>query len=495
MKKKLGVYIGNIFLALCIVLYATLLALYYLGGTGTLINDNSILLASVYFALLILGLFFHKGITRIPVYIFILLNLLFYGQRFIFLYLFPESIRFIRTINYTVDDINKALIYLLIYTAATMIGFKTAEFLPTNNNNNEKNNWLPKWLYRETSRNKFYIIILCSYIAKIIMSVYYQHTAQGALLNTKITDVFSIKLLLHLLLYFNFAQLIIFIILLQPEIRRKTKENIAISLIFILIMVSSLSQGSKAAIIAIALSYFIVKIVMGNYLFKKKTLLLLLIIMFTLPIMGPLSTTVRTSIILGVNSTKQFKEIFKKASTGYADDLIGISSRLGGIDWLAAAVSKTKKNELKDYVNLPSLGKDAANRLIPVPKVFPDKLNMLQQYTKVIWEIPVEQTFKITELPTFFSVLYLLFGYFSVFIVFLWGTLSLIVIKSNVSILIKVLYCQHLMVQLFLGGDIIESVKAFFMALFILWLITLIVSKRHRFIADKTNKFETLTNE
>lgn len=494
MKKQHGIHIRNIFLGLCCVFYIALLALYSLGGSGVLIDGDSILLASIYFILLILSLYFYKGNTRVAVYTFVLLSIMYYGQRFVFLYLFPESIRFAQTVVYNTNDINTALVYLLICTTAVLIGFKAGEFYPANRGNNKKEKWLPKWLYYESSRKKFYIISLCVYITRIIMSIYYQHTAEGLLLTTRITDSFILKLLLHLLFYFNFVPIIIFIILLQPEIKRKANENITIFIIFLLMMLTSLSQGSKAAIISIVFCYFVVKLVREDYVFKKKALALALIIVLTMPIMAPLSVTVRTSIIRGVTSVEQFKEIYKNATNGFIDDLVSTSSRLGGVDWLAVAVSENAGSELKDYVNLSSLGKDAANRLIPIPKIFPDKLNMLQEYTMVVWRIPAEKTFKVTELPTFLGVSYLFFNYFAVFIVFLWAMTSVVVLKSNMSIIIKALFFQHLVVQLFMGGDIVESVKAFFMAVFILWLIKFVVALRYK-IAEVTGKLAVVRND
>jgi len=437
-------------------------------------------LSSIYFVLLIISLYLYKGSTKVAVYIFFLLSLIFYAQRIVFLYIFPESIRYARTVNYTTSDINTALLYLLICTIAVFIGFKAGEFIPLKKGNSKESKWLPKWMYSESSRMKFYIVSLCVYLIRIIMSVYYQHTAEGALLNTRITQSFVMKLVLHLLFYFNFVQLIIFIILLHPDIRRKTKENITILIIFALLMLTSLSQGSKAAVISIALSYFVVKIMLENYTFKKKTLALVLIIMLTFPVMAPLSVSVRTSIILGVKSMDQFSRIFKKASQGYIDDLIANSSRLGGVDWLAVAVSEDKKDELRGCVNPSSLGEDAARRLIPVPNLFPDKPNMLQKYTTVVWKLPREEISKVTELPTFLGVTYLLFGYFAFFVVFLWGMISVIVMRSNISLVLKVLFFQHLVIQLFLGGDIVESVKAFFMAVFILWLIKLAIAPGYK---------------
>jgi hypothetical protein len=480
MKKEPGIHIRNILLGVIVFLYVLLLAPNLPESYRILINGDSVLLASIYYILLIISLYLYKGSTKVAVYIFFLLSLIFYAQRIVFLYIFPESIRYAWTVNYTTNDINTALLYLLICTIAVFIGFKAGEFFPLSGRNNKEGKWLPEWLYSEPSRMKFYIISICVYLIRIIMSVYYQHTAEGALLNTRITHSFIMKLILHLLFYFNFVQLIIFIILLYPGIKRKSKENILILIIFALLMLTSLSQGSKAAIISIALSYFIVKILLEDYTFRKKALALTLIIMLTFPVMAPLSVTVRTSIILGVKSIEQFNRIFKKANRGYIDDLIANSSRLGGVDWLAVAMSKEKKDELKECVNLSSLGQDAARRLIPVPNIFPDGPNMLQKYTAVVWRLPKEEVCKVTELPTFLGVSYLLFGYFAFFIVFLWGMISVIVMRSNISLILKALFYQHLVIQLFLGGDIVESVKAFFMAVFILWLIKLVIAPRYK---------------
>lgn len=480
MKKEPGINIRNILLGVIIFLYVLLLAPNLPEPYRILINGDSVLLASIYFILLIISLYLYKGSTRVAVYVFVLLSLIFYAQRIVFLYLFPESIRYAQTVNYNTNDINTALLYLLICTIAVFLGFKAGEFFRLSRGNNKEGKWLPEWLYCESSRMKFYIISICVYLIRIVMSVYYQHTAEGALLNTRITHSFIMKLILHLLFYFNFVQLIIFIILLYPGIKRKTKENILILFIFALLMLTSLSQGSKAAIISIALSYFIVKIFLEDYTFSKKALALTLIIIFTFPVMAPLSVAVRTSIILGVKSIGEFNKIFKKGNQSYTDDLIANSSRLGGVDWLAVAVSKDKKDELKDCVNLSSLGQDAARRLIPVPNLFPDKPNMLQKYTTVIWKLPREEISKVTELPTFLGVSYLIFGYFSFFVVFLWAMISVIVMRSNISLVLKVLFFQHLVIQLFLGGDIVESVKAFFMAVFILWLIKFVIAPRYK---------------
>jgi len=166
---------------------------------------------------------------------------------------------------------------------------------------------------------------------------------------------------------------------------------------------------------------------------------------------------------------------YEQESKGYLSDMLLFSARLGGIDWVAATVSE-KGSELQKYINMEGLAKSAVNRMVPTPeKPFPKTLSISAAYPIVIRGLTVEQTKELGEYPTLMGWLNLTMGYGSIIFMLGLGIISVAVLRSDISIIFKLLFLSYFIWDLYLGGDIIEETKALLIYYIDLWALTRVI--------------------
>lgn len=469
--------IGNFF---C---FCALLVSYTLKGPTRLVDGISIFLCFLYFIVLSISLFSFKKASRPVVYLFVFTNLILYAHRTFFLHLFPEYGRYTPYFAFNANNTNDALYFLLICTIAAIAGFKTGELFP----NSEFKLFRKEWFERNSNRLLFYIVSCVVMLTNIILSLLFFNETYQKLWS----DNFFVKLLLHFIVYNAIYLYIPMLILVHPKIVKSKRERKLLTVIFILVILQVVVSISKGVLFSIFFAYLCAKLTLHDFKFSKIFVGLSMTALLLMGVMFPFHKAIQNVMLNSTQTRVQsFIEGYQKSTAGYLGDLLAFSRRVGGIDWISVCMLEEANTMLKRHITLKNTIKHACNRLIPIPKIFPETLGPAAGFIVAVRQVSSEDTKHVNEYPTLLGFVYLLFGYGGALIIFLWGFICILMMRMTASSDIKILFLVHLMFGLFLSGLFVSMLKQFFIYFFFLWFIRLFMFKRKEMLDNLARRHE-----
>lgn len=438
------------------------------GPRGTF-DGITLLLSLLYFVVLnIFIIFSQKQEVKIASFAFVIFSLLYYGQRLVFLYLFPYSGTYDRFFYFTQEHMNKALLFLLLGSISIAIGFNIGEKIKVRINTRDV---LEPWYYNYEKRAKFYSLSIIIFVIKIYL---YFNFVSGKYYIVW-SDNFLSKLFLHFIEFTAILIIIPMIFLINPKVTNSRKERFIIYFIFFLYLLSTGQSGSKDTVGSLIIMYIYTSLLLNKYAIKRNFIFVIIIALIITSWMFVLSIAIRGIFLNRLFDRQDILLLYKEAKIKEENyvhrfanpienplvNLLPLSRRLRGIDWIEVAMLPEVRNEAKNYFSMSNLLKHTANRIVPLPRtlLFPEVLRFAAVYPIVIYNIPLENTYHFADYPSLFGLSYILMNYPGICLLFLWAMMTTAILRSSRNILFKVIWVEFWIFNLLESGDITQILK------------------------------------
>jgi len=257
-------------------------------------------------------------------------------------------------------------------------------------------------------------------------------------------------------------------------------RNVAISLVVLILIRLIFFQTSKAGIISLCVTFFVCQYFCGAKISKKNVITGFALFIFSIFILAPVTTIMRASVIRMVSGSSSFGAEILMVKNNYVltidKPLFSFMNRLGAFDWLVGFINVGRDaflplaNVFNDFV-------EVVNSLVPgdlinspyggmsVEKLIPHVLRG--------WDLG--SYLGHAELMGGVGMAYLYFGVTGGILFFFFWSYSVIkMLKFSRSAIAKTLIFIALVINFFLGGSVITSIKIIYEGLIMLFILIFI---------------------
>jgi hypothetical protein len=460
----------------CVTILVALWLSFALFGPGELIDGTSVVLGTLHLILLMVGLFIFRKESRGIVYLFVFSNLVVYDQSLFYSYFFPGMGLYARKVFLTVNDMNLALVYLVVITTVALGGFKLGEVLIQRPHEIRTE----EWLSLPSNRRLFYLIGTVVNITYLVLALILFPT-----MGKVWSDQLIIKILLHLIVFNGLYVYVCVVIMMHPKIMLKRSDRYGLFIVLFTYVLGMLVTGQKGAFMHILLIFIVAKLLFGDYRISRRLAATVVLAVFLLLFMFPLSTSIRGAMFSSVMGREGMQQVFLEGfRIDYEGGLFGqvqnLSLRLGGMEWFCSIM--VRSDEFSEYFNLENLSKSIINTFVPWPgRVFPNHVDVGRAMQIVIYGLSYEDTEVIGGYPMLPGWIYVSFGWLGGMVfMFLWGLVGMAVVRSNWGIIKKLIFVYLFVWSFFLSGDLVPYIKDYVIFLATLWIITRFMTNRYR---------------
>jgi hypothetical protein len=396
----------------------------------------------------------------------------FFLQRIVVIYFFPEELDYQRHLQYEQSTFVTAMLFLLGSSISVLLGYlfarKRSIMSSANKTKDDASLSAITIFQRKTSIEElfnyyFYVafpLVLLRLSLMLFAGVGVTSLAfdRGWALIYRISDLSS-----------SFSVCAFVVILLEkcaPKIRKMAFTIICLN--FIVLIVGT----SKTSLFMLYVNYLLACVLLRKQVTQRAVLIGVGIFVVTFYVYAPVATMMR-SWLVAINSVGIYDAtiVFTQAMHSYRADLshsaFFFMQRLGGFDWLVAFLS-CGRDVFPWWVSFSGFMIEIVNSLVPgdlivvpgyisVSKIMP---MMFRGYASL------DDFIGHAENMGVFSMAYVYFTIWGAMIFFfIWAYISVKILRSTVSVVIKLLYLTCFVMTLFAGGSLVTSVARFYEAL------------------------------
>lgn len=468
-SRLVGLDIAAILLAAITACALALSWILVAGQPGQIVDETSIVLGFVHLALLTVAILTARRESAAVVYLFVFASLVIYDQSLIYSYFVPNNGLYARKVVLTTADVRFAMVYLNVITLAAVAGMKLAELTTTFRGTTATEAWLRTYQQRRV----FYAMAVTVFLIYLVLAFVLVP------INGKIwSDQIIYLLPLHFIIYNGYIYVIVALLLL-PGATSGRGDRLWIGGVLLIYTLSQFIMGEKGAFMHVVLMAFVTTWLLRRYIISMRVLTLAVAAAVSFLFMFPLNSAIKFALrhpeIDLAESMAVFVETF---SEGFSGGLLGqfesLSLRLGGVEWFCTVVVFAEG--FKDYFTVTNLAQSLLNTFVPWPgKLFPELVDVGRAMQVVVWGLGFEDTDAIGGYPTAAGWLYVTFGWWSALLMFAWGAISMMVVRSSLSMLNKLMFLYLFVWSFFLSGDFVPYAKAYVSFLICLWITKRVV--------------------
>lgn len=453
-----GFHLRTLLMVANVGLTLALLVLFAIHGPSQYIDGWSVALAIGHCLVLSYALAFTRGPAERVVYVFVVANLLFYAHRPLFL-LF-DQFRYARFMTTDAATINAAMAFALACNVAFLVGIRLATATVR-----ARVGERPSWYHAAANRKVLYVAGILVFGIQLALIPFLYASGRGRVWSDNVVA----KVFLHFIVYNAIFLYVPIYLLVHRGIRKTSSEKLLLAALIGIQAVLVFATANKDAFLAALVVYLLAKIVHREPIFSRRFVAIALLSIVVLAFMFPLHHAVKTFWVQGGNVDARWQAAVAEYDLDHesvGDDLLHVSDRLAGYDWIAACMER--QAGLRQYVSFGTFAKSLANRVVPLPTLpFPDTLAISAAMPIVVRGVSVEATKEFGEYPSFLGWMWLLVGPLGPALVLLFGFAIAAIVRRGVPPDIEVYLLSALIIDLYLGGDLVEEIKAIGMYLLI----------------------------
>ena len=437
-------------------------------GPGELVNGETVALALLYVLIVIVALFCASAASNAVTCVFGFASAVIYGQSLLFSRLLPGIGHYSRSVTLGSDDMNAALKLLLGFTVAAVAGFRAGEILTP-----KCRMWrMEEWFVHEANRRLFYkVAMLGNLVYAALAFVLIPQTGRMW------SDRLVVKMLLHLVVFNGVYVYPTIVILLHPKLKRSARELSMIGGVLFTYFLGGFITGEKGAFMHMLLIAFVCRLLFGVKELSQRLAMVYVgaavLLLFMFAVTPAVKGAMRASGLGLEAAEEKFSEVFAiDYEGGLVAQVLNLSLRFGGMEWFAAIL--VKADTFKEYFTVPMLFESLVNTFVPWPgKVFPELVDVGTAMQVAMWGLSYEDTKLIGGYPMLPGWMYVTFGGVGGAVVMcVWGAVAVMVVRSDVGLIKKLMFVYLFVWSFFLSGDLVPYVKGYAVSIVMLWMIT-----------------------
>lgn len=468
--KPRGFDVAAALLVANVVFALTFVGLLLLGPRGELADPLALGLGLIHIGLLTLALLWCKRESAGIVYLFVFSNLIIYSQSLIYTYFVPNNGYYARRVTLTPDEIHLAIGYLIAITAAAIVGFKVGELVKPRQESS-----VEPWLATFPERRVFYGLGIAAHVAHLLLVVLL-FPLFGRVWGDDNNLLYLIPL--HFVVYNGYVFIVI-VLLVDRELAPRTADRWWLVMVLVPYLMAMLLKGEKGAFAHLVLATLVCRVLLGRYRVGIMVTAVSTVTFVIFLFMFPLNTAIKFTMSHPELQPSERREAFTEEFTqGYEGGVKGqienVSLRLGGVEWFATIINRAEG--FQEYFNLTNLGQSLLNTFVPWPgKLYPELIDVGRAMQLVVWGLNFEDTDRIGGYPMLPGWIYVCFGWAGIIVMFFWGVICMVVVRSRLSMVKKLIFTYLFVWSFFLSGDLVPYVKTYVSFLVCLWITKTIV--------------------